>query len=66
MLSLLKVILWSVRSLALSRQALVLDNLALCQQLAVATRSGQIRLRRMVGWRDLPRLNPAVAMAEAA
>ena len=28
--------------------------------------SGQIRLRRMVGWKDLPRTNPTVAMAEAA
>ena len=28
--------------------------------------SGQIRLRRMVGWKDLPRTNRSVAMAEAA
>lgn len=41
MLLLLKLILWSVRSLALSRQALLLDNLALRQQLAVATRGGR-------------------------
>jgi hypothetical protein len=37
----LKVILWSLRSLARSRQALVLDNLALRQQLAVAVRGGR-------------------------
>jgi putative transposase len=28
--------------------------------------SGQIRLRRMVGWKDLPRTNRSVPMAEAA
>jgi putative transposase len=28
--------------------------------------SGQIRLRRMVGWKDLPNTNGSVAMAEAA
>jgi putative transposase len=28
--------------------------------------TGQIRLNRMVGWKDLPRTNPSVAMAEAA
>ena len=28
--------------------------------------SGQIRLRRMVGWQDLPRTNRSVVMAEAA
>jgi putative transposase len=28
--------------------------------------SGQIRLRRMVGWKDLPQTNRSVAMAEAA
>ena len=40
MLLALKLILWAVRSMALSRQALVLDNLALRQQLAVAARGG--------------------------
>jgi len=40
MLLALKVMLWAVRSLALSRQALVLDNLALREQLAVAVRDG--------------------------
>jgi hypothetical protein len=28
--------------------------------------SGQIRLRRMVGWTDLPQTNRSVVMAEAA
>jgi hypothetical protein len=28
--------------------------------------TGQIRLNRMVGWKDLPRTKPSVAMAEAA
>jgi hypothetical protein len=28
--------------------------------------SGQIRLNRMVGWKDLPQTNRAVVMAEAA
>ena len=37
----LKVILWSVRSLTRSRRALVLENLALRQQLAMAVQSGR-------------------------
>ena len=40
MLLVLKLMLWGVRSLALSRRALVLDNLALRQQLAVAIPGG--------------------------
>src|SRR5436309_15873014 len=41
MLLVLKLILWGLRSLALFRQALVLDNLALRQQLAVTVRGGR-------------------------
>jgi hypothetical protein len=41
MLLALRLIPWSVRSLAFSRQALVVENLALRQQLAVAVRSGR-------------------------
>ena len=41
MLLVLKLILWSVRSLALSRRALVLENIALRQRLAIAVRSGR-------------------------
>ena len=41
MLLALKLILWTVRSLVIARQALVLENLALRQQLAVATRGGR-------------------------
>jgi hypothetical protein len=41
MLLALKLILWAVRAMALSRQALVLDNLALRQQLAAAARGGR-------------------------
>ena len=37
----LKLILWSVRSLTRSRRAVVLENLALRQQLAIAVRSGR-------------------------
>ena len=40
MLLTLELSLWAVRCLALSRQALVLDNLALRPQLAVAARGG--------------------------
>ena len=40
MLLVLKLILWGFRSLALSRRALVLDNLALRQQLAASARGG--------------------------
>ena len=47
MLLLLKLTLWGLRSLARSRQALVLDNLALRQQLATLAH----RVRR-------PRLGP--------
>jgi hypothetical protein len=41
MLLALRLILWSVRSVAFSRQTLVLENLALRQQLAIADRSGR-------------------------
>ena len=41
MLLLLKLTLWGVRSLARSRQALVLDNLALRQQLATLAHRGR-------------------------
>jgi putative transposase len=46
MLLALQLILWTVRSLVISRRALVLENLALRQQLAVVTRGGRrLRLR---------------------
>ena len=41
MLLVLNLILWSVRSLALFRRAVVLENLALRQQLAITVRSGR-------------------------
>lgn len=41
MLFLLKLILWALRTLARSRQALVLDNLALRQQLATLAHGGR-------------------------
>ena len=41
MLLLLKLTLWGFRPLALSRQALVLDNLALRQQLATVAHRGR-------------------------
>jgi hypothetical protein len=41
MLLVLKVMLWAVRSLTRSRRALILENLALRQQLASAVRSGR-------------------------
>jgi hypothetical protein len=41
MLLVLKLLFWGFRSLALSRQALVLDNLALRQQLATFTHGGR-------------------------
>ena len=41
MLVVLKLLLWSVRSLTRSRRALILENLALRQQLAIAVRSGR-------------------------
>jgi hypothetical protein len=46
MLLALKLILWTVRSLLIPRQALLLENLALRQQLAVATRAGRRPRRR--------------------
>jgi putative transposase len=41
MLLVLKLMLWSVRSLTRSRRVVVLENLALRQQLAIAVRSGR-------------------------
>jgi putative transposase len=41
MLLLFKLTVWTVRALALSRQALVLDNLALRQQLATLAHGGR-------------------------
>ena len=41
MVLVLKLILWGFRSLAFSRQALILDNLALRQQLATFTHGGR-------------------------
>ncbi len=60
MLLLLKLLVWAVRARASSRQALVLDNLALRHQLASVTHSGRTSLPRL---QDIAKLSPILCRA---